>query len=80
MLLEVIMEQSQESEKVQLSTEQLVEIANSLQQQVSQMDLMIKDLGAKVAQKEVENSQLKAIVQSIRGAQPQADDGKDEEE
>ena len=74
------MEQSQESEKVQLSTEQLVEIANSLQQQVSQMDLMIKDLGAKVAQKEVENSQLKAIVQSIRGAQPQADDGKDEEE
>tara|TARA_B100000530_G_scaffold242233_1_gene158161 strand:+ start:394 stop:636 length:243 start_codon:yes stop_codon:yes gene_type:complete len=80
MLLEVIMEQSQESEKVQLSTEQLVEIANSLQQQVSQMDLMIKDLGAKVAQKEVENSQLKAIVQSIRGAQSQADDGKDEEE
>tara|TARA_Y100000994_G_C15500743_1_gene363374 strand:+ start:403 stop:627 length:225 start_codon:yes stop_codon:yes gene_type:complete len=74
------MEQSQESEKVQLSTEQLVEIANSLQQQVSQMDLMIKDLGAKVAQKEVENSQLKAIVQSIRGAQSQADDGKDEEE
>ena len=80
MLLEVIMEESQNSEKVQLSTEQLVEIANSLQQQVSQMDLMIKDLGAKVAQKEVENSQLKAIVQSIRGAQPQADDGKDEEE
>lgn len=74
------MEESQNSEKVQLSTEQLVEIANSLQQQVSQMDLMIKDLGAKVAQKEVENSQLKAIVQSIRGAQPQADDGKDEEE
>ena len=80
MLLEVIMEESQNSEKVQLSTEQLVEIANSLQQQVSQMDLMIKDLGSKVAQKEVENSQLKAIVQSIRGAQPQADDGKDEEE
>lgn len=79
MLLEVIMEQSQDSEKVQLSTEQLVEIANSLQQQVKQMDLMIKDLGAKVAQKEVENSQLKAIVQSMRGAQPQADDGTEEE-
>lgn len=73
------MEQSQDSEKVQLSTEQLVEIANSLQQQVKQMDLMIKDLGAKVAQKEVENSQLKAIVQSMRGAQPQADDGTEEE-
>ncbi len=80
MLLEVIMEESQNSEKVQLSTEQVVEIANSLQQQVNQMDLMIKDLGAKVAQKEVENSQLKAIVQSIRGAKPQADDGKHEEE
>tara|TARA_B100000131_G_C17869657_1_gene513657 strand:- start:268 stop:489 length:222 start_codon:yes stop_codon:yes gene_type:complete len=73
------MEESQDSEKVQLSTEQLVEIANSLQQQVNQMDLMIKDLGAKVAQKEVENSQLKAIVQSMRGAQPQADDGTEEE-
>ncbi len=74
------MEESQNSEKVQLSTEQVVEIANSLQQQVNQMDLMIKDLGAKVAQKEVENSQLKAIVKSIRGAKPQADDGKHEEE
>ena len=42
------MEESQNSEKVQLSTEQVVEIANSLQQQVNQMDLMIKDLGAKV--------------------------------
>tara|TARA_B100001996_G_C18668617_1_gene595812 strand:- start:2669 stop:2896 length:228 start_codon:yes stop_codon:yes gene_type:complete len=75
------MVESQESEKVQLSTEQLVEIANSLQQQVNQMDLMIKDLGAKVAQKEVENSQLKAIVQSIRGAaKAEADGGTDEEE
>ena len=52
-------------EKVELSTEQLVQIANNLQGQVKQMDAMIKDLGNKVAQKEVENSQLKAIVQSF---------------
>lgn len=52
-------------EKVELSTEQLVQIANNLQGQVKQMDAMIKDLANKVAQKEVENSQLKAIVQSF---------------
>ena len=54
-----------EEEKVELSTEQLVTIANQLQGQVKQMDAMIKDLANKVAQKEVENSQLKAIVQSF---------------
>ena len=54
-----------EEEKVELSTEQLVQIANNLQGQVKQMDAMIKDLANKVAQKEVENSQLKAIVQSF---------------
>ena len=52
-------------EKVELSTEQLVQIANQLQGQVKQMDAMIKDLANKVAQKEVENSQLKAIVQTF---------------
>ena len=52
-------------EKVELSTEQLVQIANNLQGQVKQMDAMIKDLANKVAQKEVENSQLKAIVQTF---------------
>ena len=52
-------------EKVELSTEQLVQIANNLQGQVKQMDAMIKDLANKVAQKEVENSQLKAIVQTV---------------
>lgn len=54
-----------ESQKKQLSTEQLVEIANGLNAQVRQMDMMIKDLGNKVAQKEVENSQLRAIVNSL---------------
>ena len=58
----------EESQKQELSTEQLVEIANSLNAQVKQMDMMIKDLGSKVAQKEVENSQLKAIVQTMSGA------------
>lgn len=58
----------EKSQKQQLSSEQLVEIANSLNAQVKQMDMMIKDLGSKVAQKEVENSQLKAIVQTMSGA------------
>ena len=65
-------------EQVELSTEQLVEIANNLQGQVKQMDAMIKDLGNKVAQKEVENSQLRAIVQQVVGAQQQT--GSDVEE
>jgi len=60
-----------DEEKVELSTEQLVNIANQLQGQVKQMDAMIKDLGNKVAQKEVENSQLRAVVQQIAGAQQQ---------
>ena len=54
-----------EEEKVELSTEQLVNIANQLQGQVKQLDAMVKDLGNKVAQKEVENSQLRALVQQI---------------
>ncbi len=67
-----------DDEKVELSTEQLVQIANQLQGQVKQMDAMIKDLGNKVAQKEVENSQLRAVVQQIAGAQQQT--GADVEE
>lgn len=58
-----------DDEKVELSTEQLVQIANQLQGQVKQMDAMIKDLGNKVAQKEVENSQLRAVVQQIADVQ-----------
>jgi len=52
-------------DKVELSTEELVQIANQLQGQVKQLDAMVKDLGNKVAQKEVENSQLRAIVGSL---------------
>ena len=63
------MEEYMAEEKVELSTEELVQIANQLQGQVKQMDAMIKDLGNKVAQKEVENSQLRAVVQQIADAQ-----------
>ena len=72
------MEEYMAEEQVEVSTEQLVEIANNLQGQVKQMDAMIKDLGNKVAQKEVENSQLRAIVQQVVGAQQQT--GADVEE
>tara|TARA_B100001094_G_scaffold286949_1_gene302141 strand:- start:1591 stop:1809 length:219 start_codon:yes stop_codon:yes gene_type:complete len=72
------MQESQDAEKVQLSTEQLVQIANSLQAQNNQMNAMVKDLGAKIAKIEVENSQLKAMVQSL--APKPADDGNQEEE
>jgi|TARA_B100000085_G_scaffold63279_1_gene56107 uncharacterized protein YlxW (UPF0749 family) len=67
-----------EEEKVELSTEQLVNIANQLQGQVKQLDAMVKDLGNKVAQKEVENSQLRAIVQQIAGAQQTGADVEEE--
>lgn len=72
------MKEPQDAEKVQLSTEQLVQIANSLQAQNNQMNAMVKDLGAKIAKIEVENSQLKAMVQSL--APKPADDGNQEEE
>jgi len=67
-----------EEEKVELSTEQLVNIANQLQGQVKQLDAMVKDLGNKVAQKEVENSQLRAVVQQIAGAQQTGADVEEE--
>ena len=43
------------------------------------MNAMVKDLGAKIAKVEVENSQLKAIVQQL-APKPEADDGIKEEE
>ena len=67
-----------EEEKVELSTEQLVNIANQLKGQVKTLDAMVKDLGNKVAQKEVENSQLRAIVQQIAGAQQTGADVEEE--
>ena len=67
-----------EEEKVELSTEQLVTIANQLQGQVKQLDAMVKDLGNKVAQKEVEKFSLRAIVQQIAGAQQTGADVEEE--
>lgn len=67
-----------EEEKVELSTEELVNIANQLQGQVKQLDAIVKDLGGKVAQKEVENSQLKAIVQQLAAQQQTGADVEEE--
>ena len=69
----------QKPEGQELSTEELVKIANSLNAQVQQLNLMVKDLGDKVAKKEIENSQLRAaLTQLQRGGAPQqapAEDG-----
>tara|TARA_X000000368_G_scaffold132859_1_gene104180 strand:- start:13 stop:234 length:222 start_codon:yes stop_codon:yes gene_type:complete len=67
-----------EEEKVELSTEQLVNIANQLQGQVKQLDAMVKDLGNKVAQREIENSQLRAIVNQVVDAQQTGADVEEE--
>tara|TARA_Y100000004_G_scaffold139466_1_gene158309 strand:- start:733 stop:972 length:240 start_codon:yes stop_codon:yes gene_type:complete len=73
------MAEEQNSEGRELSTEELVKIANSLNTQVQQQNLMIRDLGDKVAKKEVENSQLRAALTQIqRGGAPEqapAEDG-----
>lgn len=73
-------EEQQNPEGRELSTEELVKIANSLNAQVQQQNLMIRDLGDKVAKKEVENSQLRAAITQLqnRGGAPQnvpAEDG-----
>jgi hypothetical protein len=78
------MAEEQNSEGRELSTEELVKIANSLNTQVQQQNLMIRDLGDKVAKKEVENSQLRAAITQLqaRGGAPApaADGGITEEE
>ena len=70
-----------EEEKRQLSSEEIVQIVQNLAAQIEQLNLMVKDLGNKVSQKEVENSQLRAAIQQITGQrQAQADDTQAEEE
>ena len=54
-------------EKIELDTEQLVAIANQLQASNNQLSLMVKDLGDKVAAKEIENSRMKALVTQLTG-------------
>lgn len=67
-------------EKTQLTTEELVNIANGQNAQIKQMDSMIKDLSTKIANVEVQNSQLKAIIETLVPKQKQADDVVTEEE
>tara|TARA_B100000212_G_scaffold194746_1_gene146920 strand:+ start:1348 stop:1566 length:219 start_codon:yes stop_codon:yes gene_type:complete len=70
-----------EEEKRQLSSEEIVQIVQNQAAQIEQLNLMVKDLGNKVSQKEVENSQLRAAIQQITGQrQTQADDTQAEEE
>lgn len=68
---------SEEDKKVELTTEQLVNIANQLQNQVKQANAVIQDLSSKIAAREVENSNLRAVVNQITG---QAQQAKTEEE
>ena len=58
---------SEEDKKIELSTEQLVNIANQLQAQVKQANAVIQDLSSKIAAREVENSNLRAVVNQITG-------------
>lgn len=68
---------SEKDKKVELTTEQLVNIANQLQNQVKQANAVIQDLSSKIAAREVENSNLRAVVNQITG---QAQQTKTEEE
>ena len=70
-----------EEEKRQLSSEEIVQIVQNQAAQIEQLNLMVKDLGNKVSQREVENSQLRAAIQQITGQrQAQADDTQAAEE
>ena len=68
-------------ENSELTSTELTQIANQLNSQVSQLNLVVKDLSDKLSRKEVENSQLRAIVTQITGQQQQtAGDVESEEE
>jgi len=67
-------------EQRQLSNEEVVNIINQLQSQVRTQGLVIKDLGDKVAAKELENSNLRAVLTQIQSSQQKADDAPMEEE
>jgi len=75
-----VMTDNNAKENTQLSTEELVNIANGQNAQIKQMDSMIKDLSTKIANVEVQNSQLKAIIETLVPKQKQADDVVTEEE
>ena len=72
------MAEEQDDTKTELSIEELVKIANNLNAQVQQQNLMIRDMGDKLGRKEAENSQLRAVITQIQGGAnppPSVDDG-----
>lgn len=71
------MAEEQDNTKTELSIEELVKIANNLNAQVQQQNLMIRDMGDKLGRKEAENSQLRAVITQIQGGTtpPNVDDG-----
>jgi len=54
-----------------LNEEQLRNAVNSLLAQIQQSEAAVKDLGVKVANKEIENSKLKVALESIQKASQQ---------
>ncbi len=67
-------------ENRELTPAELTQIANQLNAQVSQLNLVVKDLSDKLSRREVENSQLRAVITQITGQQKPADDVESEEE
>ena len=67
-------------ENRQLTPEELTQIANQLYAQVSQLNLVVKDLSDKLSRREVENSQLRAVITQMTGQVKAADDVESEEE
>tara|TARA_R100000278_G_C5391470_1_gene136284 strand:+ start:58 stop:267 length:210 start_codon:yes stop_codon:yes gene_type:complete len=55
-----------------MSPEQLTNAVTSLLGQLQNADATIRDLGVKVANREIENSRLKTTLDAIRGVQPTA--------
>ena len=51
-----------------MNKEQLTNAVASLIQQIQQSDATIRDLGAKVANKEIENSRLRTVLEASRPA------------
>ena len=51
-----------------MNKEQLTNAVNYLIQQLQQSDATIRDLGAKVANKEIENSRLRTVLEASRPA------------
>jgi len=51
-----------------MNIEQLRNAVASLIQQIQQSDATIRDLGAKVANKEIENSRLRTVLEASRPA------------